>query len=327
MGKKHVVWVIIALLAIAIPKFQAQAQDDLQATLDLLTVAYQNSVTRTSYAAQWDGTTLQSTQLVQGDTVYIISTEIVESQTAQIDGASSGSSINQRVAQGQIVVPGPLESGAPLPEIEMIPQLELAASVVSIDGRVFINLDETAMEYRAGLPEGWQEIQEGMVLGGNGVVSLTELASSLDHVLLVGAVNGLLYTTIVQSAEWLPDETLNEQTMNRYLLTLNAAEAMAALEQDASALFGDLELSEEAVKALLNAAVYTLEVWVGVDDQMVHRQTLTLNLESALDSKTFGSDLGGAAVTITHHQSETLTLNELDAEFDIEMPLVEEGVG
>lgn len=324
MGKKHFVWIIVALL-LGMPMLHAQAQDDLQATLDTLTTAYQNSVTLTSYAAQWDSTTLQNTQLVQGDTVYIISMEIVETQTAQIDGASSGSSINQRVAQGQLVVPGPLESGAPLPEIEMIPQLELTAALVSIDGRVFINLDETAPSYRAGLPEGWQEIQEGMVLGGNGVVSLTEVASLLDRVRL-DAMPTLLNTTVVQSAESLPDE-LDGQIMNHYLLTLNAAEAMAALEQDASALLGDLELSDEAVSALLDEAVYTLEVWVGVDDQRVHRQTITLSLESALDSKTFGGDLGGAAVTIIHHQSETLTLSDLNAEFDIQMPSVEEGVG
>lgn len=325
MGKKHFVWIIVALL-LGMPMLHAQAQDDLQATLDMLTTAYQNSVALTSYAAQWDSTTLQSTQLVQGDTVYIISTEIVESQTAQIDGASSDSSINQRVAQGQIVVPGPLESGAPLPEIEMIPQLELAASVVSIDGGIFINLDETAPEYRAGLPEGWQEVLDGMALGGNGTVSLTDVATSISHVRL-NTISALLNITVVKSAESLPDDELGGQTMNRYLLRLDAAEATAALEQDASALFGDLELSEEAVKALLDAAVYTLEVWVGADDQMVHRQTITLSLESALDSKTFGSDLGGAAVTITHYQSETLTLSDLNAEFDIWMPPVEEGVG
>lgn len=325
MGKKHFVWIIVALL-LGMPTLHTQAQDDLQATLDTLTTAYQNSVALTSYAAQWDSTTLQSTQLAQGDTVYIISMEIAESQTAQIDGASTSSSLTQVITQGQMVLTEPLESGAPLPEIEMIPQLELTAALISIDGRVFINLDETAPQYRAGLPEGWQEIQEGIALGGNGVVSLTEVASFLDHVRL-DAILMLLNTTVVQSAESLPDETLNEQTMNRYLLTLNAAEAMAALEQDASALLGDLELSEEAVSALLDEAVYTLEVWVGVDDQMVHRQTITLSLESVLDSKTFGSDLGGAAVTITHYQSETLTLSDLNAEFDIQMPSVEEGVG
>ncbi len=324
MGKKQFVWIIVILL-LGIPMLRVQAQDDLQTTLDMLTTAYQNSATLSSYAAQWDSTTSQSTQLVQGDTVYIISMEIVESQTAQIDGASSGSSINQRVAQGQLVVPGPLESGAPLPEIEMIPQLELTAALVSIDGRVFINLDETAPEYRAGLPEGWQEIQEGLALADNGTVSLTEVASLLEHVRL-DMMPALLNTTIVQSVESLPDE-LDGQTMNHYLLTLNAAEAMAALGQDASAMLGDLELSEEAVSALLDEAVYTLEVWVGADDQTVHRQTMTLSLESALDSKTFGSDLGGAAVTITHYQSETLTLSDLNAKFDIQMPSVEEGMG
>ncbi|MBZ0318207.1 MAG: hypothetical protein K8L91_17435 [Anaerolineae bacterium] len=304
---------------------RVKAQDDLQATLDMLTTAYQNTAAVSGYTAQWDSLTSQSTQLVQGDTVYIISMGIVEFQTAQIEGANTSSSISQSVAQGQIVVPGPLESGAPLPEIEMIPQLELTVALVSIDGRVFINLDETAPPYRAGLPEGWQEIQEGIALGDNGTVSLTEVASSLEHVRL-DMMPALLNTTVVQSAESLPDE-LDGQTMNHYLLTLNAAEAMAALGQDASALLGDLELSEEAGSALLEGAVYTLEVWVGADDQRVYRQTMTLSLESALDSKTFGSDLGGAAVTITHHQSETLTLSDLNSEFDIQMPPVEEGVG
>lgn len=326
MGKKQFIWVIIALLAIVIPKFQVQAQDDTQVRLDALTTAYQNTAAVSSYMAQWDSLTSQSTQLVQGDTVYIISTEIVESQTAQIDGASTSSSLTRVITQGQIVLTEPLGSGAPLPDMELTPQLELAASVVSIDGDVFINLDETAPEYRAGLPEGWQEVLDGMALGGNGTVSLTDVATSISHVRL-NSISALLNSTVVKSAELLPDDELEGQTMNHYLLTLNAAEAMAALGQDASALLGDLELSEEAVSALLEGAVYKLEVWVGADDQTVYRQTMTLSLESALDSKTFGSDLGGAAVTITHYQSETLTLSDLNAEFDIEMPLVEEGVG
>lgn len=168
----------------------------------------------------------------------------------------------------------------------------------------------------------------GQHWGGNGTVSLTNVATSLDRVRMDAVkMMALLNPAVVKSAETLTDDELDGQVMTRYLLTLDTALAMAATGQDASALLGDLELSEAAVAALLDATVYTLEVWVGVDDQMVYRQITTLNLDSVLDSVSFGSDLGGAAVTISHHQSDTLTLSELNADFDIRMPLVEEGVG
>ncbi len=325
MGKKQFVWIMVAVL-LGMPIFQARAQDDLQATLDLLTAAYQHSAAVPSYAAQWDSTISQSTQLTQGDTVYVISTEITESQTAQIVGTNTSSTVIQRITQGQMVVPG--QSGAPLPEIEMMPQLELEGALIAVDGGVFVNLDDTAPEYRAGLPGGWQEVLDGTALGGNGTVSLTNVATSLDRVRMDAVkMMALLNPAVVKSAEVLTDDELDGQVMTRYLLTLDTALAMAATGQDASALLGDLELSEAAVAALLDATVYTLEVWVGADDQMVYRQITTLNLDRVLDSVSFGSDLGGAAVTISHHQSDTLTLSELNADFDIRMPLVEEGVG
>ncbi len=327
MGKKQFVWIMVAIL-LGTPIFQAQAQDDLQATLDLLTAAYQHSAAVPSYTAQWDSTISQSTQLAQGDSVYVISTEITESQTAQIEGANTSSIVIQRITQGQMVVPGPLESGAPLPEIEMTPQLELEGALIAVDGGVFVNLDDTAPEYRAGLPGGWQEVQDGTALGGNGTVSLNNVATSLDRVRMDAVkMMALLNPAVAKSAEALTDDELDGQVMKRYLLTLDTALAMAAMGQDASALLGDLELSEAAVGTLLNAAVYTLEVWVGADDQTVYRQITTLNLDRVLDSVSFGSDLGGAAVTISHHQSDTLTLGEINADFDIRMPLVEEGVG
>ncbi|MBI5931692.1 MAG: hypothetical protein HY862_20450 [Chloroflexi bacterium] len=329
MNKKQLFLMVMVLVGgVMSPILTAHAQDDLQTTLDTLTTAYQNAAALQSYAAQWDGTTSESTQLSEGDNLYIVSTQITSAQTAQIEGANTSSSVTQTVTQGQIVVTKPLVEGAALPEPTLASQLELKASLVSIDGRVFINLDETAPEYRAGLPEGWQEVRDGVALGVNGTVSLTDVAASLDNVRMdATSVLALLNPTVVKSAEALPDDELNGQAMKRYLLTLNLAEAMTALGQDASALLGDLELSDEAVSALLSGATYTVEVWVGADDQTVYRHVITLNLNSELDGKSFGSDLGGATVKISHNQSDTLTLSELNADFEIRVPAMDEVVG
>lgn len=349
MNKKNilsvVVWVLVMLVPILVGCNDDETDDNgtsqdtsttgtINATplsgdlATALTTAYQNTAALQSYAAQWDGSTSQSTQLKQGDSLYIVSTELTSLQTAEIEGESTSSSVTQTVAQGQTVVTQALVQGASLPEPVLSSQLELKASVVSIDGQVYINLDETAPEYRAGLPEGWQEVQDDMALGGDDPVTLADVTASLENVRMdATSLQGLLNTTVVISAEALPDDELNGQAMKRYLLTLNFVEAMNALGQDPSAMLGDLELSEAALNELLSKAAYTIEVWVGAEDETVYRHVITLSLNAELDEQAVGTDLGRSEITFSHNQTDTLTLSDLNADFDIRVPTLSGIVG
>lgn len=319
MSKKYLFLMGLLLIFGIMPPMlfhrQAQAQDDLQATLDTVSSAYTNAAALQSYAAQWNGTTEQTTRLSEGENSYIVATTVETTQSAQIEGANISSSVEQTVNQGQTFAEGDAEVATP----NLASELELNADLVLIDGRVFINLDATSPEFRAGLPEGWQEARAGVALGINSSVSLMDIAASLDNVRLdTAAVSGLLNSTIVTSAESLADDELEGQAMKRYLLTLNYAEVMKG--QDAAALLGDFELSEETLNTLLSGATYTIEVWVGVDDQTVHQQVITFNLTGEFDA-------GGVIINVNHQQTDTLTLSEFNSDFDISVPPTLEVVG
>jgi hypothetical protein len=317
MNKKYLFLLGLILIFGALsPTHQpVQAQDDLQTTLDTINLAYTNAAALQSYAAQWNGETAQTTRLSEGENSYIVATTVETTQSAQIEGANISSSVEQAVNQGQTLAEGGAEATGP----NLASELELNADLVLIDGRVFINLDATSPEFRAGLPEGWQEARAGVALGINSSVSLMDIAASLDNVQLdAQAISALLNSTTVTSVEALEDDELDGQAMQRYLLTLNYAEVMKG--QDVAALLGDFEVSEETLNTLLSGATYTIEVWIGVDDQTVHQQVITFNLTGEFDA-------GGVIINVNHEQADTLTLSEFNSDFDISVPPTLEVVG
>lgn len=328
---KKLIWINVGLVIVLIfPVLSIYAQDDggsSQDTLDLIITAYQNTAVTTSYMANSSEEIDQSISLQEGDVLFVIRTSIESEAEAQMSGDNGSATIAIDIEQSQEFSTDPSAESEILEDTEA----ELEAQIVRIGSELFINMDETNSDYRVGVTEGWQmvggdvQILSAQLDGdgeqiSDGLVSIDNLNSAFNNARLdIDAVLPLLDLNLITQIEVLDDDESDEQIIHRYLLTFEAATALNQLEFDPSIS----ELPDEIIESLINSATYSLEVWIGVDDQLVRQQIFTLELDGEFRSGTLDGDLSNVDLTYTYTMTQSLELSAFGEEFDISRPALE----
>jgi type II secretory pathway pseudopilin PulG len=310
-----------AFLLPLMPSALAQ-EDETQATLDRIAVAYRNAAALESYAAQASAELRREVRLSEGDNTLIVTTEMTTAQSAEVQGDDLSSTVEQILEQTQTLLDEPLPEGADLPEPNLTSTLELNAQLIRVDGQLYLNLDDTSPEYRVGVPEGWQAVTDTAAIASEAQATLDALQAALENVQVdAEAVAALLNTTVVTTLEPLEDGELDGQVMQRYLLTLNMAEVAQAQNLDLAAMMDeDASLSQAVLDSLVNTAVYTLEVWIGADDQTLHQHVISFAIQGDFPPGALEGDLSGSAFKLDYLQSNTLSLSNFNGQFEIAAP-------
>ena len=328
---KKLIWIKAVLgIALLIPVLSTHAQDDggsNQDTLDLIITAYQNTAVTTSYIANSSEETDQSISLQEGDVLFVIRASVESEAEAQISGDNGSATIAIDIEQSQEFSADPSADSEILEDSEA----ELEAQLISIGDDLFVNMDETNSDYRVGVTEGWQmvvgdvQILSAQLDGdgeqiSDGFVSIENLNAAFNNARLdVDAVLPLLDLNLITQIEILDDDEIEEQVMQRYLLTFEAATVLDQLEFDPSIS----ELPDEIIETLINSATYSLEVWIGADDQLVRQQIFTLELDGEFPSGTLDGDLSNVDLTFTYTMTQSLELRAFGEAFDISRPVLE----
>ncbi len=326
---------LVVLFALLAAPWVVSAQADTQALRDELITVYQNTNAIESYRLEAEDELEQqivfsqpSSQVFMMDVevsdAFIITLAIETTTTAEVNAADLSATISTAVEQEQglgnfyemddetLSIPeGPKD------------EAEIEAQFILLDNTLYINLDETKSDYRAGVPEGWQVVGNETLVLTDTLISIDDLMTALNNARFDATrILDLLNTDdAIQTIETLDDDEIDGQAMQRYFVTLDAAAAVQTLGLDMTALTADVPSA--AIDTLISNATYTIEVWVGADDQLVHQQIIAFSMNETFAPGTLDGAPEDAAVTYTYTQTNTLQLTDFGADITIEAPDME----
>ena len=302
-------FLIVALLPMGFSAAQDGGDDE--TTLAYIINAYGTTASVDGYRIEWDEETDYELTLSQDNNTLLVESSLEISKEATSHMGNIEAVLEYTSDQAQT-----LNDDEP-----MAGEVELNVAAIVADGQTYINFDETATEYRVGLPEGWQLVTDELLLPNEAQLSSAELTALVSDVLLPTADMMAWLNGNVLAIEELGEDEKEGYAVRGYLLTLDFAGMLTAQGVDVASLLGeDALLPAAVIKSIENNTVYTLEVWITTDTNFVVEHIITWEYAGSFAAGTFDGDLAEATLTLELTQEQTLTLSDFAGEFDITAP-------
>jgi hypothetical protein len=207
--------------------------------------------------------------------------------------------------------------------------IAMTIEMIVVDDEIYMKL-EVPDDMQGFVPEGWQD-----VTGGASAFPGMEMFD-IDQLLAYGSVtmsDAYLDALVgsVDEVENLGEDTLGDTTVTRYRMTVAPAVAF-----NAGGVFDVQDMFRQSampfdIPALIDSIVqdedttFSLEVAIGVDDQMLYEITTGMTLDIAIgDELITDPALEGAEMTLAQTVSQTQVLSGFDEPVAITAPDVAE---
>ncbi len=307
---------VLLTILLTLPVLSVWAQDggDESDPLAAIVLAYQDTAAIDKYRVAASEETVQSVSfLTFSSSVFAMDVDIYEAfvidliietdTSAEIEGDDIGATmaVNVEQVQGRGLLYILRDEVIQRPE-DQESEIELNAQMRLFRDTLYVNVDETDEEYRQGVPEGWQVATGDTPVLTDAQVSMDDLNAILQNTRLdADRVVGILVADAVATVDLVGEE----DGLQHYSVQFDAPTALALLGIDLDALVRRV-VSEQALQGELTPT-YTLEVWIGADDGLVHQHVVTLGLNGDLTNDDSGR------VLYRYQQVVTLELSDFNA--------------
>jgi len=150
-----------------------------------------------------------------------------------------------------------------------------------VDGIVYVQVYDTTGNLVGQFPEGWVNVSENpSAIPGMNLLNIEQLAD------MIRPVAYALDKDTVNSISEQPRETLDGQEMRVFTLVLNSKglSESSTFKQVASA-FNSSALgvdAEQLINDMLKGATLDIRIWIGAEDNMLHKTSATLRIDANL---------------------------------------------
>lgn len=333
--------VLLALLLMVGSVSIASAQDGgddsdnplADALLTQLRTAYATTAEQESYVVSTEETMTQFTSVRRFQSgTYLMNVEIFESyvntQTletsveATVVGDETAATFAMDISQVQGLGFEYVRNGVVLqtPE-DTEDELELDLVVRQTADDTYINTDETDIEFREGVPEGWRRLDgdETPILTNSSITisDVNEVLLGLRVTANSEIMQNLLLSENIIGIDIVGDDTIGDQPVRRYRIEFDGAAAFTVLDLNYEQILADLNAAADDTVGDSTPIVeisYTIELAVGTDNNLVYEQIATLTIDALFEGTTNNAAINIAQVTAVTYSGfgETYSLQPID---------------
>jgi hypothetical protein len=292
---------LLAVFALSLPTFAQQDDEDL---LAYVVAAYDN--------------------MVEIETMTITATQLID-QTLEVDGITVTQTVEQkmdgliRYSEDPAVEMTLVQSFLTQSGFETI-EVDLTMDMIQVDETFYMRFYDVSDDFANVYPEGWVNVTDNPGdMPGMELLNVEQLTSMMNTTLQY-PINADTVSSVEEIEDAEAIEAIEDVEMRTFVLEIDMEALQEADElEDIAGMFnaGTTGVDVDAMMSqMFDGATMTLEIWIGTDDQLIHRIDMIMNTDAEIE----GMIPGMGAVDMVQTLTGTYTYSNFDESFEIEAP-------